>query len=138
MLSEYLSGIPMFDEIDVVFDGKPGSSIGLFVPGWSGRYLKNRRLKLGFKELAYAEHNSLGWSLRLMAVPREQKYAIQLVLLEHGLKFIKAWLSTHRHDTWFFGHHVLQVGVNEEITELCCFETHNDRVIKDQIVSIQN
>ncbi|MEM7169860.1 MAG: hypothetical protein AAF530_06795 [Pseudomonadota bacterium] len=141
-ISEYFADIPMFDEIELVMGDKLDEPMGIFMPGW-GHKLKNPPQRLDFSELAQAYYSSsatsdsLDWTLQIRPVPSQQKNAIKEILVGNGFRNIKKWLKEYKPETWYEGYRCLQIGINDDFTELFVLETHNQWVVHKKVVPIQ-
>lgn len=113
--------------------------MGLFVPGWNGRYMKGEsRDLLGFRRVISATYSKPleKWTVNLKAVEIKDNKQIKKFLIEIGLPLLRYWLESERQETWYNGHHHLQIGLNENLTEYCVWETHNDRTMEKKIEKI--
>lgn len=137
IVSELLRDVPSFENLSLRFCGESGGRIGLFQPGFSMRYLKSDAGSIfpnftEFLRVAWSENSS--WSVRIYPVPTTDKSHFSELLRSIALPQVAGWLSEDRPDTWFEGHHVLQIGASVDGNEVAFLETHGDRIVKSSQV----
>jgi len=135
-VSELLNGIDIYNDLSISFDKKKGDRMGLFVPGWSGRSMKGESKDLlGFWELISATYSKPldKWTINLKAIEIEYSKRSKKFLIEIGIPLLRNWFESKKSVTWFSGHRNLQIGLNENLTTYCIWETHNDRTINKKI-----
>jgi hypothetical protein len=142
-VSELLSGINIYDDLSISFDKEKGQRMGLFVPGWSGRYMKgeSKDLLSFWRVISGTYSKPLDkWTINLKAVEIENNKWIKKFLIEIGIPLLRNWLESKKPETWFSGHRHFQIGLNANLTEYCTWETHNDRTIekKTKIITVLN
>ncbi len=117
--------------------------MGLFVPGWSGRSMKgeSKDLLSFWRVISGTYSKPLDkWSINLKAVEIGNNKSIKNFLIEIGIPLLRNWFESEKSETWFSGHRHFQIGLNENLTEYCTWETHNDRTIKKKtkIINMSN
>ncbi|WP_146191808.1 hypothetical protein [Algibacter marinivivus] len=135
-VSELLSGIELYDELSISFDKEKGHRMGLFVPGWSGRTMKGESKDLlNFWRIISVNYskNLDKWTINLKAIESGKNKQVKKFLIEIGIPLLRKWLETEKTETWFSGSRYFIIGLNENLTEYCTWETHNDRTIKKKI-----
>jgi len=142
-ISELLSGIDIYDDLSISFDKEKGHRMGLFVPGWSGRSMKGESKDLlGFWRVISGTYSKPldKWTINLKAVEIGNNKRIKNFLIEIGIPLLRNWFESKKSETWFSGHRHFQIGLNENLTEYCIWETHNDRTIKKktEIMNMSN
>ena len=139
IVSELLRDVPSFGNLSLRFCRESGRKIGIFQPGFSLRYLKSDagNALLGFTEflrVAWSEYSS--WSVLVFPVPTTNKALYSELHRSIAMPQVANWLSAKRPDTWFEGHHVLQIGASNDGSEVALLETHGDRIVKmSQVVA---
>jgi len=137
-ISRLLTDVPQFDELRIIFSWEPGIELGSSQPGWTDRPLKGVRTHFGFHEVLKIHYQlQCGWEVWVSPVKRTDKFRIQTCICEIGLPEAANWLAQSRPETWFEGRRVLQLGIDENSTELCFLETHNQWVVDSRIVSLR-
>ncbi len=138
-ISESLSKIGVYNDLSIYFDKEKGRRMGLFVPGWSGRYMKGEsRDLLGFWNVISGTYSKPlnQWTLNLKPVAIKDNKQIKKFLIEMGLPLLRNWFETERPETWYNGYRQFQIGLNEDLTEYCIWETQNDRTIEKKTNSV--
>lgn len=137
---EKIGDIDNINDLDVVFPNDKGRQIGLFVPGWSFVKIKGSAQELlSFTEIVsvnYSEPQDK-WTIRLYACNKELNSIIKDFIINIAIQIIKDWLIEDKADTWYLGRRYLQIGINEDMSQYCVFETHNNKIIRKNIVNIQ-
>lgn len=131
-ISELLNGIGIYDDLNLWFNKEEGGKIGLFVPGWTLRYLKgNSKELLKYNTLISGNYSTLldKWSITLYAVKSENSKPTKDFLIEIGIPLLRKWFESEKSQTWFIGNRYFQIGLNENLTEYCILETQNDQII---------
>ena len=106
--------------------------MGLFVPGWTLRYLKgNSKELLDFRTIITGNYSAQidKWTLMLYAEKVENNKRTKEFLIETGLPILRNWFESKKTETWYEGSRYFQIGLNNGLTEYCILETQNDRVI---------
>lgn len=142
-ISESLNGIGIYNDLSISFDKEKGHRMGLFVPGWNGRYMKGESKDLlSFWSVISGTYSKPldKWTINLKAVEIENNKRIKKFLIEIGIPLLRNWFESEKSETWFSGHRHFQIGLNENLTEYCTWETHNDRTIKKktEIITVPN
>lgn len=138
LVSEALSGVPQWSELDLRFNSEPKSGIGLFTPGRGIHYLRGNagRELLSFTEVLYCGFWDPGfWTIGTFPVASTEREWIRLVLLDGALPKMRAWLSKDRPEPWMQPQRVIQFGLDKGFSELGILETNNDRVVSVERVS---
>ena len=136
-----LSGIGIYDDLSISFDKEKGHRMVLFVPGWSGRSMKGESKDLlGFWRVISGTYSKPldKWTINLKAVKIENNKWIKKFLIEIGIPLLRNWFESEKPETWYNGHRNFLIGLNENLTEYCSWETHNDRTVskKTELISI--
>ena len=132
-ISESLSGIGIYNDLSISFDKEKGHRMGIFVPGWNGRSMKGEsRDLLGFWRVISGTYSKPleKWTVNLKAVEIKDNKQIKKFLIEIGLPLLRNWFESEKPETWYNGHRNFLIGLNENLTEYCTWETHNDRTVK--------
>ncbi len=142
-ISESLTGIGIYNDLSISFDKEKGHRMGLFVPGWSGRYMKGESKDLlGFWRVISGDYSKPleKWTINLKAVEIKNNKQIKNFLIEIGLPLLRNWFESEKTETWYTGNRHFQIGLNENLTEYCTWETHNDRTIekKTELITVPN
>ena len=140
-ISESLQGIEMYHDLSISFNKEKGARMGVFVPGWTGQYMKgNSKDLLGFWKVISGSYSELldKWSIHVNAVEIKDSKPIKEFLIETGLPLLRGWLASEKSETWYNGRRYFQIGLNEDVTEYCIWETHNDRTVTKKIELISN
>lgn len=142
-ISELLSGIQLYDELSITFDKEKGQRMGLFIPGWSGRYMKGASKDLlNFWRIISVNYskNLDKWTINLKAIEIRKNKQAKRFLIEYGIPLLRKWLEIEKNETWFSGSRYFIIGLNENLNEYCIWETHNDRTIKKktEIITVSN
>jgi len=142
-ISELLSGIEIYNNLNLWLSKEKGAGIGLFVPGWNLKYLKGNSTKfLKFNTILTGNYSrSLNkWSIILYSIKIEHNKRVKQFLIETGVPVLRNWFESEKTETWYEGRRYLQIGLNENLTEYCIFETQNDQVInrKTAIIEMTN
>ncbi|MCZ4410665.1 hypothetical protein O3Q51_17750 [Cryomorphaceae bacterium 1068] len=135
-ISEALSGIGVYDDLSVSFDKEKGNRMGLLVPGWNSRYMKGHSKDLlEFWRVISASYSEplQEWRVNLKAVEIEKSQRIKTFLIKIGLPLLREWLDAERSATWYIGNRHIQVGLNEDLSAYCIWETNNDRTVEKRI-----
>ncbi len=138
-MSEAMSGLPIYDELSISFDKEIGNQMGLFVPGWTGRYMKGESKDLlRFRRIISGTYSKPleEWRITLYSVERQHNKRIKQFLLEIGLDKLRQWLEFEKPDTWYIGHRHFIIGLNENFTEYCVWETQNEYTINKEIYTV--
>lgn len=110
--------------------------MGIFNPAKGFRQLKgNARELISYRNiisLSYLVFSDI-WVIRLYFVPLEISRRQKVFIQETGLQLMKNWLNQEKPQTWFEGHRYFQIGINEDLTKYCIFETQNNHIIDKQI-----
>jgi len=139
LISDALVGIEIYDLLSISFEKEKGRRMGLFVPGWSSQYMKGESKDLlDFRTVISGKYSAPleEWSIDLKPVEIENNKLIKEYLLCTGLGHLRNWLETKKNETWFAGRRVFQIGLNENLTQYCIWETYNDRTINKRIEKI--
>ncbi|UKN00324.1 hypothetical protein K6119_11320 [Paracrocinitomix mangrovi] len=134
-ISELLAGIPQFTEMTIFFKDNLGDPIGEKRPGWEHKKLKgNSTVYLKFRNLIDVSYNGLteNWALYMFPFHMEQSKKAKNFIVKTGLIVAKNWLVENREETWREGHRHLIVGVTEDLSEFCIFETHGERIVSKE------
>ena len=69
-LSKQLEDVPQFNNLSLVFRKEFGLHLGIFVPGWSLRYLKGNagRTLLGFREIIRCTLRDEEWKITINTI----------------------------------------------------------------------
>ncbi|MBU3011123.1 hypothetical protein KO506_06895 [Polaribacter vadi] len=132
-ISEMLSGIGIYNDLSISFNKEKGHRMGVSVPGWNGRTMKGQsRDLLGFWRVISGTYSKPldKWTINLKAVEIENNKRIKKFLIEIGIPLLRNWFESEKPETWYNGHRNLLIGLNENLTEYCTWETHNDRTVK--------
>ena len=135
-ISESMSGIEIYEDLSISFDKEKGRRIGLFIPGWTSRYMKgDSKDLLQFRRIVSGTYsNPLDeWRIILYAVEINENNQIKRFLLEIGLHKLRQWFESKKPDTWYNGHRHFIIGINESLTEYCIWETQNEYTVKKEI-----
>ena len=135
-ISESLNGLGIYNDLSISFDKEKGNRMGVFVPSWSGRYMKgeSRDLLRFWRVISGTYSTQLDkWSLNIKAVEVHKSKQVKNFLIEIGLPLLRNWFESKKSETWYSGHRNFLIGLNENLTEYCTWETLNDRTIKKKI-----
>ncbi len=137
-ISDSLKGIQIYDDLSISFDKDKGNRMGIFVPGWNSIYMKGEsRDILDFRRVISGtySHPLEKWSLNLKAVELKYNKKTKKFLIEIGLPLMRNWFELEKPETWYNGHRNFLIGLNNNLTEYCIWETYNDRTVnKKRIV----
>ncbi|MDR1503381.1 MAG: hypothetical protein LBT43_13115 [Prevotella sp.] len=131
-IANKIGDIDNIEEIDIVSTNEMGRRIGLFVPGRALVKIKgNSQELLSFTEFMSVNYSEPldKWTVRLYACYKEHNSIIKDFIINIAIPIIKDWLIIDKVDTWYLGRRYLQIGINEDISKYCVFETHNDKII---------
>lgn len=137
---EKIGDIDNIEELEVVSSNEIGRKIGLFVPGWSSIKIKgNAQDLLSFTEIISVDYSEPldKWTIRLYACNKEYNSIVKTFIINIAIPIINDWLTEDKVDTWYLGRRYLQIGINENISQYCVFEIHNDKIIRKNAVNIQ-
>lgn len=119
--------------MSISFDKEKGQRMGILVPGWTDRYMKGESKDLlsfwGVLSVNYSE-NLNKWSINIKAIESGYSKKAKKFLIEIGIPLLRKWLETEKNETWFSGSRYFIIGLNENHTQYCTWETHNDRTVK--------
>ena len=140
-LSDKMHASPLFEQLKLVFEAEKGTRMDLYLSRSEHKNMRpgeSRRMG-DFHVIIAAAYSSPKDEWTLHCSPVEEAYADYALsfLNTNGFRAIRKWLDNPKERTWYTGHRMLLVGVNENMTESCVLELYNDGVVRKIVSKIR-
>ena len=138
-ISESLSNIPIYEQLNIDFEKEEGNRMGLFVPDSPMQKLNgNSRELLDFRELVIGFYSSQlnRWKIIIRPVPNQHKRFVNEFLNKIGIPRLRSWFIAEKDETWFEGKRFYQIGLSNDLNKYYILETQNEHIILKQTNTI--
>jgi len=141
LINDVLKEIELVEAFSIFYNHEIGGRMGLFRPGYALVKMKGESKELlPFKRVLSVNysHPLKEWTLTVYPISKSHLSTAKKLVNEIGMKLIHGWLTTPKAQTWYSGRRYFIIGLNDELTNYCIWETLNDRTIKKEIKTTHN